>query len=204
MRRSSCHQTLPFIMALLAGTAAAQNITPGERQQAAKYLDDSRDGVVQAVQGLSDAQWKFTPGPTRWSIAEVVEHLALIENFFLDDVCPELFKSPKSSPSAGGAKDTDRLILSKLSDRSTKYQAPDLAVPTGRWTPQEALRRFLAAREQTVGFLNTATDLRLHSVSHPAFGPLDGYQWVLAVAAHSARHTQQILEVKAAPNFPAN
>ena len=69
MRRSSCHQTLPFIMALLAGTAAAQNITPGERQQAAKYLDDSRDGVVQAVQGLSDAQWKFTPGPTRWSIA---------------------------------------------------------------------------------------------------------------------------------------
>ena len=29
-------------------------------------------------------------------------------------------------------------------------------------------------------------------------------KWVLAVAAHSARHTKQILEVKADPNFPAN
>jgi hypothetical protein len=31
---------------------------------------------------------------------------------------------------------------------------------------------------------------------------MDGYQWILAVAAHSARHTQQILEVKADPKFP--
>jgi hypothetical protein len=33
---------------------------------------------------------------------------------------------------------------------------------------------------------------------------MDGYQWVLATAAHTERHTKQILEVKSDPNFPAN
>jgi hypothetical protein len=41
-------------------------------------------------------------------------------------------------------------------------------------------------------------------VDHPVLGPLDGYEWILAAAAHSERHTKQILEVKADPNFPAN
>lgn len=32
MKLSSWHQTLPLMVALLAGTAAAQNITPGEHR----------------------------------------------------------------------------------------------------------------------------------------------------------------------------
>jgi uncharacterized damage-inducible protein DinB len=31
---------------------------------------------------------------------------------------------------------------------------------------------------------------------------VDGYQWLLLISAHSARHTAQIEEVKADPNFP--
>ena len=37
---------------------------------------------------------------------------------------------------------------------------------------------------------------------HPLGQPLDAYEWLLFVAAHSERHTKQILEVKADPNFP--
>ena len=37
----------------------------------------------------------------------------------------------------------------------------------------------------------------------PGLGqPLDAYQWLLFISAHSERHTKQILEVKADPNFP--
>jgi uncharacterized damage-inducible protein DinB len=205
MKRNRWNQALPLVMSLvcLAGTAAGQSITPSEKEQAIQYLNETRDGVVQAVKGLSEAQWRFKPGPSRWSIAEVVEHLGLIEDFFLDDVRPELTKSAATTPSAD-AKKVDDLVLSKILDRSTKYEAPPIAVPTGRWAPQEALQHFLFGRQQTVGFLNSAADLRSHTLAHPALGPLDGYQWVLAVAAHSARHTKQILEVKADPNFPAN
>jgi len=31
---------------------------------------------------------------------------------------------------------------------------------------------------------------------------MDAYQWILFIAAHSERHTKQLLEVKADPNFP--
>jgi len=31
---------------------------------------------------------------------------------------------------------------------------------------------------------------------------LDGYEFILFIAGHSERHTKQIAEVKADPNFP--
>jgi hypothetical protein len=30
---------------------------------------------------------------------------------------------------------------------------------------------------------------------------MDGYEWILATGSHIERHTKQILEVKADPNF---
>jgi hypothetical protein len=49
----------------------------------------------------------------------------------------------------------------------------------------------------------TDDDLRGHSTPHPALQrDLDAFQWVLLLAAHSARHTAQIEEVKASPGYP--
>jgi len=49
--------------------------------------------------------------------------------------------------------------------------------------------------------LKTTTGLRDHVTDSP-MGKLDGYEFVLLIAAHSERHTKQINEVKADPNFP--
>jgi hypothetical protein len=46
--------------------------------------------------------------------------------------------------------------------------------------------------------------LRAHAVDSPLGPKLDAYEWVLFIAAHSERHTKQIHEVKADPNFPKN
>jgi hypothetical protein len=43
--------------------------------------------------------------------------------------------------------------------------------------------------------------LRNHVASSP-IGTYDAYQLILLIGAHSNRHTQQIEEVKADPNFP--
>jgi hypothetical protein len=194
---------LLLLTALVAVAAAGQNITQQEREQALRYLSETRSGVLDAVKGLSEAQWKFKPAPDRWSVAEVVEHLALIEDIVTQSILGNIGKAP--APSADrDPKQVDAMILAKVVDRSTKFQAPPPAVPTGRWAPAVALEHFLDGRNQTVELLKSTPDLRHHSIDHPVFGPLDGYEWVLAVAAHSARHTKQILEVKADPNFPAN
>lgn len=44
--------------------------------------------------------------------------------------------------------------------------------------------------------------LRDHATDSPMGQPLDAYEWLLFIGAHSERHTKQILEVKADPNFP--
>jgi hypothetical protein len=48
----------------------------------------------------------------------------------------------------------------------------------------------------------TNADLRAHASPHWAVKEADAYQWLLYLSGHSERHTRQILEVKADPNFP--
>ena len=194
------------VLSLAAGAAGqpgAQSITPAEREHALTYLTETRDGVTAAMKGLSEAQLQFKPAADRWSVAEVVEHLALIEDFLHQGVLTKLPGAPAAT-AGWDAKKVDAMVLAKVPDRSTKFQAPELAVPTGRWTPAETLEHFLAGRAQTAAFLKSASDLRGHVVNHPVFGAMDGYEWILAVAAHTDRHTKQILEVKADPGYPKN
>ena len=59
-------------------------------------------------------------------------------------------------------------------------------------------------------YLQSTPDMRSHAlesrplraVSDGQYTLMDGYQWVLAAAAHMERHTKQILEVKAELAFP--
>ena len=186
----------------LSALAAGQGLTPADREKGLRYLADTRSGVIEATKGLSDAQWKFKPAPDRWSIAEIIEHIVLVENYLLENVRPQLASSTAPVPDRD-VKQVDAMILARMPDRSTKAQAPPQIVPTGRWTPQVALDKFLADRQQTAAFLKSDANLRGPVVNHPAFGAMDGYEWILAIAGHSERHTKQILEVKADPNFPA-
>ena len=188
--------------ALVATTSTSETLTERDREKAMQYLIETRDGVTNAVKGLSDAQWKFKPGPDRWSVAEIVEHLVLIEGV-VQNILGKIDKAP-AAPADRDPKTVDAMILAKVPDRSEKFQAPPSVTPSGRWNPEEALQHYLAGRSQTVALFQSMPELRQHTIDHPVLGPLDGYQWVLAAAAHTARHTKQILEVKADPKFPAN
>ncbi|HUD67905.1 MAG TPA: DinB family protein [Candidatus Sulfotelmatobacter sp.] len=143
---------------------------------------------------------KFKSGPDRWSVAEVLEHIALVEDGLFQNVTNRVMKSPAGAADRDFQK-TDANVLAMLPDRSSKGQAPPPFVPTGRWKPEEALDHFLKSRANTIAFLESTADLRAHVGNSPP-GPLDAYEWLLFMGGHSERHTQQILEVKADPNFP--
>jgi len=185
-----------------AALAFSQTLSQADREKGEQYLQQTRDGVVAAVKGLSDAQMKFKSGPDRWSVAEVLEHIALVEDGLFQNVTNKVMKSPAGAADRDIAK-TDATVLAVLPDRSNKRQAPAAFVPNGRWTSAEALDHFLKSRATTIAFLESTPDLRAH-VSDSALGPLDGYEWLLFMGGHSERHTKQILEVKADPNFPKN
>jgi hypothetical protein len=186
---------------LIPAVASAQELLQADREKGVQYLEQTRDGVVASVSGLSDAQMHFKAGPDRWSVAECLEHLALAEDFLFMNVTQNVMKAGPGAPDRDFAK-ADAMVLAMIPDRSQKAQAPPQLVPTGRWTPDEALKHFLASREKTIEFMKSTPDLRAHVAASPIGQPLDAYQWLLFIAAHSKRHTEQIDEVKANPDFP--
>ena len=194
--------TVAIAFLCVATSALSQTLTAADRERGMQYLESTRQAVLDATAGLSEAQWNFKSAPDRWSVAEVVEHIAAAEDFLMAMVTNQVMKGP-ARPAGDDVKAIDDLVVAKIPDRSKKAQAPEPIRPTNRYgSPQASLKHFSDARAQTEAFLKTHDDLREHAIDSPMGEKLDGYEWVLFVAGHSERHTKQINEVKADPNFP--
>jgi len=202
MRKKSLTGMLVALLLLLGAlTARAQEVTPAEKDRALQYLESTRKNVLEATKGLSEAQWNFKPAPDRWSVAQVMEHIAAAEDFIRGMVKEKLMVAP-AGEAGRDIKKTDESVLAMVPDRSHKAQAPEPLVPGNRFgSPEGSLKHFLETRAETEEFLKSTGGLRDHVMDSP-LGKLDGYEFVLFIAAHSERHTKQINEVKADPSFP--
>ena len=188
---------------LLTGAAAAfaQEVTQAEKDRALQYLESTKKNVLEATKGLSEAQWNFKPAPDRWSVAQVMEHIAAAEDLLRDMTKEKLMTGPAGEPGRD-VKKMDEAVLTMVPDRTHKAQAPEPLVPSNRFgSPEASIKHFLESRSATEDFLKSTAGLRDHVMDSP-LGKLDGYEFVLFIAAHSERHTKQIDEVKADPNFP--
>lgn len=187
-----------------ANSAGAAALGAGERKRAVDYLEQTQKDFLSAIEGLTEEQWKFKSAPERWSIAETAEHIAHTEETIWNLVRGKLMKSPPAPERRGETREKDETIINVVPDRSRKLQAPERLQPTGRWASREELvKSFQAVRAAQIDFLNsTKEDMRSRFEEHPFLKTLDAYQWLLLNGAHGKRHTAQIIEVKADPNFP--
>ncbi len=202
MRTKSLAAVLMALVLMAGATAAsAQEVTQAEKDKALQYLESTKKNVLEATKGLSEAQWNFKAAPDRWSVAQVVEHIAASEDFIRGMVVEKVMTAP-AGEAGRDLKKTDDGVLAMVPDRTHKAQAPEPLVPTNRFgSPEGSIKHFVESRATTEDFLKTATGLRDHVTDSP-MGKLDGYEFVLLIAAHSERHTKQINEVKADLNFP--
>jgi hypothetical protein len=102
MRNKSLAGTLVALL-LVTGAAAssAQEVTSAERDRALQYLESTKKNMLEATEGLSQAQWNFKPTPDRWSVAQVMEHIAAPEDFIRDNLVKEkVMVSPSGRPRA--------------------------------------------------------------------------------------------------------
>jgi len=202
MRKMKTLLCLMLVLLWSALAVHAQSLTAADREKALKYLESTKQGVIDATTGLSAAQWNFKPAPDRWSVAECMEHIAAAEDFIRGNVEEKVMKAPPR-PAGEDVAAIDAFVMSALPDRSHKAQAPEPLKPTNRFSsPDAALKHFLESRAKTEEFLKNTNDLREHAVMSPMGKDTDAYEFMLFIAGHSERHTKQILEVKADPNFP--
>ncbi len=196
-------------VAVIAVDPAEHRLTSAELEQARLYLLQTRSYIIGAIKGLSEAQWKFKPASDRWSIAENVDHILVVQELVLGPVRAQLATAPVST-AVRDYKQVDEIVLGQFPNRLSKFQAPEAVQPADRWTPGDALDRLRRNYERLTEYLESTPDLRqrlresppLKAISNGAFQSMDGYQWVLAAAAHTERHVKQILEVMAEPDFP--
>jgi hypothetical protein len=185
--------------------ATGDGVSKKEKKSATKFLKQTKKEVEDAVKGLSDAQLKFKPAPDAWGVEECLKHIAITEQMLWGMLEANL-KQPATPEKRSEVKWTDEDVIKRIEDRSTKVKTMDPAKPenTPFKSASEALESFKQNRDKLADYIkNSNEDLRNHIVAMP-FGSMDGYQFILFISAHSNRHMQQILEVKANPDFPKN
>src|SRR5215469_2752988 len=87
-------------------------------------IDEAHRGLLAAVSGLSAGQSNFKPASGGWSIAEIVEHLAIVEDRIIARI-HQLLASPLDPVQAGAANGSDDDLRRRIVDRASKFRAPD-------------------------------------------------------------------------------
>jgi uncharacterized damage-inducible protein DinB len=177
-------------------------MTPAERETIVQQLTESRERLLRVAHGLSREQLHYRPAPDRWTVAENIEHLTFVEGRVMGFIQKTLSEGP--SPSKRSAVEgQDAAFAKRVASREDRFQAPEAVKPSGRWTDDQLLKEFEAARQHTHEFARTTdADLRAHFFTHGRFGDLDLYQWLLLIAGHCDRHRAQSEEVIASAGYP--
>jgi hypothetical protein len=195
--------TLATLVLIASGASAkGQSVSQTDLDRGLQYLETTKKNIVDATRGLSEAQWNFKSSPFRWSVAQVMEHIAASEDL-LRQMAEGQIKQQSPPVPDRDLKKTDDRVLEVIPDRSRKFQAPEQLRPRNQFgSPEAALKHFLESRAKTVELLKSTPDLRGHVADSGLLGKIDAYERILFIAAHSERHTKQLLEVKADPKFP--
>ncbi|MDT5061872.1 MAG: hypothetical protein QOH63_2331 [Acidobacteriota bacterium] len=163
-------------------------------------IDETRERLYQRVEGLTDEQANAHPSENAWSVTDIMEHLTIMEDRLARMMKVMLAKAEgASTKSNGGAIEIKPFSLDQLIERSQaeKYVAPEAVRPSGTLHLTDLLARMRVSREELRALQPRieATDLSAFTYPHPAFGPLNFYQWLALIGLHEQRHLNQIESV---------
>ena len=152
-----------------------------------------REAILAAVCHLDDEELNKVAVEGTWSIAQILEHLYLMESLIAkvleDALQKETFDDPGNFP------------IHLVSDRSMKVRAPEKLAPSSAAQSLQDLEGKLSRSRSQLEHLETLfseEELNRKTASHPRFGMLTLKQWIRLVGYHEQRHYDQIEEVKLA------
>jgi hypothetical protein len=169
-------------------------------QEVLSQLDARRDELRTAVDAVPPDLRETRPAPDRWSAAEVVEHLAMVEGRMARGIFAKRIGEARAN-GVGTERETTPVTPSfdadRIVDRSSPRTAPEPVVPAGGKNADTAWAELQQVRAGLRETLTAADGLALGDIrhTHPAIGDLNMYQWALWIAAHEGRHAAQVREI---------
>ena len=155
-------------------------------------LDSTHRKLLQTVEPLEEELLKRRPAVDAWSIAEIINHLRLVE----ERVIKDLQKALEHPPARLGL--LRRLVPTRIvASRLVRVQAPGAVVPTNTSDKTANIADFNAARDTLKRLCETHGRSRLSKTvfRHPFLGRLNGVATISFVGYHEERHYKQILKV---------
>lgn len=193
---------LPF--AVLHAASNDPKLTAEDRAKVIRYLDQSEKQFAELIADVNAEQWRWSPGPGKWSIGDCAEHIVLAEGLLFASV-QKAIASPANPDWAEQTKGKTEFLERIMPNRTGKAVAPESIVPSSKWTKEETIARFKEARARTRKFTET-TQIALaeHTLEHPfpVFKTLNAYQWLIYIPLHHIRHNGQLGDVKKAEGYP--
>ncbi len=172
----------------------------------AQELRSAGEATRVLFEPVREVQSRFRPGPNRWSLQEILDHLVESERLFSAQASKLLAKEIVPPPFHPGP--VDALLIPIATNRNRKLHAPEEIRPQSASKPTtDLLKEFQTLRAATIELLRTADPARLYEgafATHPPGStPLPAGHWLAVAAAHNRRHLDQADEAMRDPRFPS-
>ncbi len=154
-------------------------------------LGVSRGEVVGLVGGLDDEAFVRKESGDEWSVAEVLEHLGIVENSVA-----RTLRALRLAHTAGRPMRTVAVPQGRLRDDGRAI-APEFVTPKGEMTREMVMEALAEARKSLLEQASESRDYldREESFPHPFFGELNAIGWLRMAAFHEANHIKQLQRI---------
>lgn len=167
-----------------------------------EMIGRTHDELRSTVADISAGQAGFRATEDGWTIAEIVEHVATVQEG-MSKIASILLKKTEGATAKPDVWPLDLSIIEK--GIATNFQAPENVRPKGGVEIADSIDKLQQDYERLRGMQPRLEDVDLNAAAfpHPAFGPLGGYHWLVLLGFHEQKHTRQIERIKQAEGFPA-
>ena len=155
-------------------------------------LDSTHQKLLETIGRIEPDVFRQRPSSDEWSVAEIVQHLCLVE----ERVSKELERAIASPPRRPAF--LKRLIpTSIVSLRLIRVKAPKAMNPIVESGKEECVENYNRARAALKDLCAQHDRNRFKNIvfKHPFLGEIDGVATVSFVGYHEQRHLKQIKEV---------
>src|SRR5580698_9408444 len=168
---------------------------PQELDSVISCMARAQTGLLSAADAVPADEWKTSPGEGRWSAAELVAHLMMVERAVIGKADRVAQKPPKRVSLLRRIHIPMKLVES----RWIRRKSPVPVEPEMLSGKEEMLAELRTVRERSLAFLDETKGRNLgeYCWKHPALGTLNAYEWMQFIASHELRHTKQMKEIAA-------
>lgn len=160
------------------------------------YLDAQTANLRSAFDEVAPDRRAARPVPERWSPAEIVHHVAIVERGLTEPLAALVEQARQHPPETETAPLFPMTSATRVELRTRRVVTLSAVEPRDT-NPERVWQDFLEARAALKRVIAAGDGLSLGAVSapHPMLGAFTAYEWIAFAGAHAARHADQIREM---------